>query len=144
MIFREAEMGDIQQMQVVRNAVKENKLSNPALVADADYEEYLLNRGNGWVCVVENTIVGFSIVDAIDKNIWALFVHPNYEGKGIGKILHNTMVDWYFEQTKENIWLSTAPGTRAENFYKIQGWKVVGTHGKGEIKFEMSYEEWES
>ena len=144
MIFREAEMGDIQQMQVVRNAVKENKLSNPALVADADYEEYLLNRGNGWVCVVENTIVGFSIVDAIDKNIWALFVHPNYEGKGIGKILHNTMVDWYFKQTKENIWLSTAPGTRAENFYKIQGWKVVGTHGKGEIKFEMSYEEWEN
>ena len=144
MIFREAEMGDIQQMQVVRNAVKENTLSNPALVADADYEEYLLNRGNGWVCVVENTIVGFSIVDAIDKNIWALFVHPNYEGKGIGKILHNTMVDWYFKQTKENIWLSTAPGTRAENFYKIQGWKVVGTHGKGEIKFEMSYEEWEN
>ena len=144
MIFREAEMGDIQQMQVVRNAVKENTLSNPALVADADYEEYLLNRGNGWVCVVENTIVGFSIVDAIDKNIWALFVHPNYEGKGIGKILHNTMVDWYFKQTKENIWLSTAPGTRAENFYKIQGRKVVGTHGKGEIKFEMSYEEWEN
>ncbi len=110
-------------MQVVRNAVKENTLSNPALVADADYEEYLLNRGKGSVCVAENTVVGFSIVDAIDKNIWALFVHPNYEGKGIGKILHNTMVDWYFKQTKENVWLSTAQGTRAENFYKYNAGK---------------------
>ncbi len=144
MIFREAEMGDIQQMQVVRNAVKENMLSNPALVTDADYKKYLLNRGKGWVCMAENTVAGFSIVDVIDRNIWALFVHPNYEGKGIGKILHNTMLDWYFKKTKENVWLSTALGTKAENFYRIQGWKEVGIHGKGEIKFEMSYEEWKA
>ena len=36
MIFREAVVSDIEQMQIVRNAVKENVLSNPALVSDAE------------------------------------------------------------------------------------------------------------
>ena len=144
MILREAHINDIKQIQVVRNAVKENTLTNPALVTDADCEEYLLNRGKGWVCLAEDVVVGFSIVDLKDKNIWALFVHPDYEKKGIGKRLHDTMLGWYFKQTKENVWLGTSPKTRAEKFYRMQGWNEVGVHGKGEIKFDMSYEQWTS
>ena len=34
MIFRESEIKDIGQIQFVRNAVKENRLSDPALVPD--------------------------------------------------------------------------------------------------------------
>ena len=144
MIFREAHINDIKQIQVVRNAVKENTLSDPALVTDADCEEYMFRRGKGWVCLNEDVVVGFSIVDIKAKNIWALFVHPDYEKKGIGKRLHDTMLAWYFKQTKENVWLGTSPKTRAEKFYRMQGWKEVGVHGKGEIKFEMSYEQWTS
>ena len=144
MIFREAHINDIKQIQVVRNAVKENTLSDPALVTDADCQEYLFNRGKGWVCLTEKVVVGFSIVDLKDKNIWALFVHPDYEKKGIGKRLHDTMLEWYFKQTKENVCLGTSPKTRAEKFYRMQGWNEVGVHGKGEIKFEMSYEQWSS
>ena len=136
MIFREAQIDDIKQIQFVRNAVKENTLSNPALATDADVEEYLFHRGKGWVCLVDNTVIGFSIVDLKENNIWALFVHPNHEGKGIGKKLHDLMLDGYFEQTKEKVWLGTSPNTRAEKFYRMQGWKEVGVHGKGEIKFE--------
>ena len=51
------------------------------------------------------------------------------------------MLDWYFTQTKEIVWLGTAPHTRAESFYRKCGWKETGTHGK-EIKFEMCYEDW--
>ncbi len=142
MIFREAQLGDIKQIQFVRNAVQENKLSNPALVTDEDVAEYIANRGKGWVCVVRSEVVGFSIVDLIDNNIWALFVHPDFEGCGIGKKLHDMMLAWYFEQTKQKVWLGTSPGTRAEKFYSMQGWKEVGLHGKGEIKFEMESKEW--
>jgi len=140
MIFREACLSDIPQMQVVRHSVKENILSNPALVTDKDCEEFLFTRGKGWVCEVDELIVGFSIADLKKNNIWALFVHPGHESKGIGKKLHNLMIDWYFEQTKETVWLGTAPGTRAEKFYNFMGWKEVGKHGEKEIKFEMSYE----
>ncbi|MBC7888175.1 MAG: GNAT family N-acetyltransferase [Ferruginibacter sp.] len=140
MIFREAQMSDIPQMQIVRHSVKENMLSNPALVTDKDYEEFLTVRGKGWVCEVDEYIVGFSIADLKENNIWALFVHPDHESKGIGKKLHNLMLSWYFEQTNTTVWLGTAPGTRAEKFYKHMGWIQVGKHGEKEIKFEMSVE----
>jgi GNAT superfamily N-acetyltransferase len=142
MIFREAVVEDIAQIQMVRNAVKENMLSNPALVTDEDCKEYLTVRGKGWVCIIDDRIVGFAIADLKDKNIWALFVHPDFEGKGIGKTLHDTMLDWYFNQTKETVWLGTAPHTKAERFYRKAGWKEVGMHGPKEIKFEMSYNRW--
>lgn len=142
MIFREAHISDIEQIQVVRNAVKENTLSNPALVPDSDVEDYILNRGKGWVCIIDDVVVGFSIADLVDHNIWALFVHPDYEAKGIGKKLHDLMLDWYFNQTNETVWLGTSPNTRAELFYRKQGWKEVGLHGKNEIKFEMKKDDW--
>lgn len=142
MIFREAVVTDIPQIQIVRNAVKENILSNPALVTDADVEDYIVRRGKGWVCEMNDEIVGFAIADLVDKNIWALFVHPDAEGKRIGKQLHDQMVNWYFSQTDETVWLSTTPGTRAETFYKMQGWTEVGVYGKGETKFEMRKVDW--
>ncbi len=142
MIFREAQINDIPQIQFVRHAVKENMLSDPALVPDEDVEEYIKKRGKGWVCEIDNMVTGFAIVDLIANNVWALFIHPDYEAKGIGKKLHQIMMDWYFVHTDEKIWLGTAPNSRAEKFYRLQGWHEVGVHGNGEIKFEMSYKDW--
>lgn len=142
MIFREAQIKDIHQIQIVRNSVKENTLSDPAIVPDKDVVDYLTNRGRGWVCEINNAIVGFAIVSVSDKNVWALFIHPGFEKRGIGRRLHDSMMDWYFAQTDEKIWLSTSPGTRAETFYRKAGWRESGTHGKGEIKFEMTAMEW--
>ncbi|MEI9810173.1 MAG: GNAT family N-acetyltransferase [Bacteroidota bacterium] len=142
MIFREATITDIPQIQVVRNSVTENPLSNPALVPDSDVEDYIINRGKGWVCLINDTIVGFSIVSVSDNNVWALFIQPGFDKMGIGRRLHDEMINWYFGQTDATIWLGTAPGTRAEQFYRKAGWKETGMHGKGEIKFEMTAGEW--
>lgn len=137
MIFREATIADIQGIQLVRNAVRENRLSDPSLVPDSDVEDYIVRRGKGWVAVEQDLILGFSIVSVVDRNVWALFVHPDHEQKGLGRQLHDVMMGWYFSQTDQSIWLSTAPGTRAEEFYRKAGWKETGIYGKGEIKFEM-------
>jgi GNAT superfamily N-acetyltransferase len=141
MNFREAEIKDIKQIQVVRNAVKENVLSDPALVTDKECEEYMTIRGKAWVCEVHGTIVGFAYLDLKENNVWALFVTPEYAGKGIGKTLHRIMLNWYFGITDKTVWLGTAPNTRAETFYRKQGWKESGKHGN-EIKFEMTKENW--
>ena len=142
MNYREAEIKDIPEMHVIRISVKENVLSNPDLITTGDYEDYLTIKGKGFVCEINNHIVGFSIVDLVDKNVWALFIDPAHEGKGIGRKLHDLMLDWYFSQTTETIWLGTEPKTRAASFYRKNGWKEVGIHGKNEIKFEMSFEDW--
>jgi ribosomal protein S18 acetylase RimI-like enzyme len=144
MIFRQAQIKDIPQIQVVRHSVKENILSDPGLVSDADCAEYLVKRGRGWVCEIRGEIVGFAIADLSDHNIWALFVHPDFERQGIGRKLHDMMMDWYFNQTKDTVWLATAANTRAAIFYRNAGWKEMGLHGRGEIKFEMEYSAWRS
>ncbi|MBK7689716.1 MAG: GNAT family N-acetyltransferase [Bacteroidetes bacterium] len=142
MIIREINTGDIKQIQIVRNSVTENTLSNPNLVTDKDCEAFITVRGKGWVCEIENRIVGFAIADLKENNIWALFIDPKFERKGIGQKLHKTMMDWYFTQTKEKVWLGTAFITRAEIFYRKAGWKEVGTNGTNEMKFEMAYTDW--
>ena len=45
MIFREANINDIKQIQIVRHSVKENVLSNPAFVTDEDCEDFFTKRG---------------------------------------------------------------------------------------------------
>jgi GNAT superfamily N-acetyltransferase len=121
MLFREAKIEDIRQIQIVRNSVKENTLSDPALVSDDDCAEFLTKRGKGWVCEINKQIVGFAIADLEENNIWALFLKPEFESKGIGTKLQKIMLDWYFSNGKENVWLGTAPDTRAETFYRNSG-----------------------
>lgn len=142
MKIREAGIGDIKQIQIVRNSVTENALSNPGLVTDEDCKEFITTRGKGWVAEIDAEIIGFSIVDLSGNNIWALFIKPEFEKRGIGKQLHDIMLDWYFQQTQKNVWLGTSPNTRAETFYRKAGWAEIGTHGKGETKFEMTFENW--
>ncbi len=142
MIFRTATLADIPEIQIVRHTVKENVLSNPALVTDADCADFISRRGRGWVCEVDGQIAGFAISDLVEHNIWALFLRPEWEGRGIGRRLQALMLDWYFSQTDEKVWLGTSPGTRAERFYRKSGWTAVGMHGPQELKFEMTCDQW--
>ncbi len=142
MTIRQAEIEDIPHIQIIRNAVKENRLSDPGLVTDADCARYIRERGRGWVCKEKGLLTGFAIADLQDHNIWALFVHPDFEHRGIGQLLHDTMIAWYFTQTNQTVWLGTAPQTRAAAFYKKAGWKETGTNGKNEIRFEMTATDW--
>jgi len=73
MKYREANISDIKQIQRVRHSVKENILSNPDLVTDEDCKDFITIRGKGWVCEIDELIVGFAVADLRDNNIWALF-----------------------------------------------------------------------
>ena len=142
MFIREALLSDIPRLSLIRNSVKENVLSKPDLVTHKDYEAYLCRRGKGWVCELNDSIAGFAIADLQDHNIWALFVMPAFERKGVGRMQHDCMLHWYFKQTKQTVWLGTAPDTRAAAFYRKAGWTETGLRKNGELKFEMTIEDW--
>lgn len=141
MIFREATVNDIDNYMIVRMAVKENILNTPSLVTKKENVKYITEDGKGWVCEVNDKIVGFAIIGLKQRNVWALFVLPEFEQFGIGKRLHYIMLSWYFKQTQETVWLTTSPKTRAEMFYEKQGWKKSGMKGP-EVLFEMNYDSW--
>jgi GNAT superfamily N-acetyltransferase len=137
MNFREASSGDIPAMHAVRLSVRENILSHPSVVQESDYLKYIELYGKGWVCTCEGKLIGFAIADLRSKEVWALFVHPDFERKGVGKQLHHLMLGWYFGHTDQPLRLSTEARSRAEIFYRMKGWKQVGVKANGEIIFEM-------
>jgi GNAT superfamily N-acetyltransferase len=143
MIFREATLADIPAMSAIRLAVKENRLSNPGRITYDDYKIFLSEKGKGWVCEEDGAIAGFAIIDTVGGNVWALFVDPKHERKGIGRRLHDMMLKWYFAQGKDNVWLSTDGGTRAEAFYRKAGWSHTGYDNNGELVFEMVANAWQ-
>lgn len=142
MTYREATIRDAKQILQVRHSVNENKLSNPDSITEEDCKKFLMEGGKGWVCEITRQIVGFVLVSLVQNNVWALFIRPAYEKRGIGQKLQQLMLDWYFGQTKTKIWLCTSPDTRAESFYRRSGWKEAGTHGENEMKFEMTQKNW--
>lgn len=135
MIFREATSADICAIQRIRRMVTENVLTST--VTDEMCSDMLNLHGKGWICEVDGEVVGFSIADNSTRNIWALFVHPIHEHRGIGRNLLESAVRWLFTQGSSPIWLATEPGTRAEKLYQQGGWTSTGVEGSGEIRFEL-------
>lgn len=138
---RVAAEDDIPAMHRIRLAVRENRLTDPALVQPDDYRFMLGPDGRGWVAEVDGRIAGFAVADLRRGNVWALFVAPEREGRGIGRRLHDGMMDWLFAAGAERVWLSTDPGTRAEAFYRAAGWVRAGDH-RGEARYELSRDAW--
>ncbi len=135
MKYRQAVIEDIKQMSEIRLSVTENILSDPSKVTMAMYEDYLERLGRGWVCEIDNVIVGFVYAAKEDNSIWALFVKKQCESSGIGKRLLQHAVSWLFNLGAQKIVLSTEANTRADLFYGHQGW----TRGKVKNGAEVTY-----
>ena len=119
---RQATVDDIAAMSAIRLDVTENVLTDPSRVTPQMYRDYLDLLGRGWVAEIAGEVVGFSYADKTDASIWALFVSPAHEGKGVAKRLLGVAVDWLFALGHDSVQLSTAAGTRADKFYAAQGW----------------------
>ena len=133
-VLRQAQRSDIAGMHRVRLAVRENVLDSPD-VTEVAYVPAIESTGRGWVVEEDDCVVGFAVANRETGNIWALFVHPDHEGLGHGRALHDAMMTWLFSTGVERAWLSTEPGTRAQRFYARAGWSFTGMLSSGEAGY---------
>ncbi len=132
--IRRADLTDISDLMRVREAVHENRQSGPNKVTGEDVADFL-HTGEIWVWEENRRIVGFSAGDAQDGWIWALFVDPDYEGRGIGQALLACACRTLVRAGFASATLTTEPGTRAARFYQRAGWTDAGRTEDGEIIF---------
>jgi GNAT superfamily N-acetyltransferase len=138
-MLRPATFADVPGMQRVRHAVRENRLVS-LVISDEDVRKAIEQTGRGWVIELGNEVVAFAIGNALDGNVWALFVDPDHERRGYGRQLHDTMLAWLRSQGLRRVWLTTDPGTRAQGFYESAGWRLAGTTDDGELRYERTLE----
>ena len=69
----------------------------------------------------DDEVVGFSMINGEAGSLFAAFVLPAHEGKGLGTALVRMAEDALF-QRHQVIWLETGKTTRAAGFYRHLGW----------------------
>ena len=103
----------------------------PASIATA-----LLTDIKGWLCEIDNKIVGFTMGNKTTGEMLVIALLPDYEGLGIGKQLLTLVENWLFSQGHNELWLTTSPDPkiRSNGFYKKLGWTATGVmEGNDEV-----------
>lgn len=132
---------DLEAVFELRQATRENRVSLQELE-----ENYGITREGladdmrchvrGWLAEDERQVVGFSMGDASNGEVQVVAVHPDYEGRGLGKALLARVADWLFSKGHGEIWLfaNRDPALRASGFYRKLGWEPTGkTKGDEEV-----------
>lgn len=135
--LRLADRSDIPALMTIRSAVRENVLSDPAKVPAGAYCPFIDGRGL-WLWEEAGRILGFAAADPANGSVWALFVDPAEEGRGIGRALLSSVLSDLRRAGWARARLSTQPGSRAERFYRRAGWLDAGIAADGDLILETA------
>jgi ribosomal protein S18 acetylase RimI-like enzyme len=138
---RTARLSDIEGMFDVRTSVIENHLSREVMrhmgITEGVVGDMIEKSLCTWVANENNKIIGFSMILPDEGCLFAAFVLPEYEGKGIGRRLV-TLAEQELFQHHEIAWLETDKNSRAAKFYMQLGWGNETELNGTDIKLEKS------
>ena len=141
--IRPATRADIPALFDVRTSVRENhldlaRLAERGVTPQSVAEMLEQHDARTWVCEDGGRIVAFSMADARTGTVFALFVRPDAEGRGVGRALLRAAEAWLFEAGWETIWLQTGmePHFRAHAFYRAAGWELAGPADHDDVRYE--------
>lgn len=141
MEIRIASDRDIEILFDIRTSVRENHQGREELarigVTPAAIAEMLATTSRAWIGRVDGIDAAFSMADSSRATIFAMFVRPGFEGRGLGRALMDRAESWLWKQGCGEIWLTTGadPAIRANGFYRHLGWISRGIDPDGEIRY---------
>lgn len=112
-------------------------LTDPAKVPVETYHGFIEHAGV-WLWEEGGRVLGFSAADPADGTVWALFVFPAAEHRGIGRELLARALDDLRGGGWRRARLTTQPGSRAERFYRRDGWAETGITASGDLVLERA------
>ena len=133
---RPAVIADVPAMHGIRMRVRENRLADPGRITEASYLPFVAGAA-AWVADTGVELLGFAAADQATSSVWALFVAPEAEGRGVGRELHAAIIQWARQLGLPRLSLSTAGGSRAERFYQQADWRRIGLTPDGETAFQI-------
>ena len=135
-LLRPATRADLPRIHAVRNGTAENRLTNPALVTDAEVAWYMY-EAIFLVSEDEAGVQGFTCVNHQTGYVWALFVIDEAQGRGHGTALLDAAMTRLREAGHRQAFLMTGADTKAEGFYRSKGWRPMGVNMNGEMVFRL-------
>ncbi len=137
-MIRKATLADRARISEVRLAVRENRLRQASVAKVDKTADWIFENAAFWVWEQDGTVQGFSVADPRDGTIFGLFIHPDYEGRGIARALLPRACEDLRTAGFSVATLTTGPGTRAERFYRANGWEEMGRQDDGEVIFRKA------
>ena len=138
--IRAATRADMPAISQVRTSVTENAMSVEQLLERGITPETvsdLIQNDGAWVAEVNGRVVAFSMAKRAEGTIFAMFVQPGWEERGLGRQLM-AQAERYLFAFHDRIWLTTDvdPAVRAHGFYRGLGWRPAGLMDNGELRYE--------
>ena len=133
--MEKASHNDIAALIEIRAAVRENILRDLAKVPDTAYH-WFIDHSTIWIWRENDRILGFAAADPRDGTIWALFLRPEAQGRGIGTALLNQTLDDLRTQGWRQATLWTDADSRAARFYQTWGWRHISAR-QGEVLLQI-------
>lgn len=112
----------------------------------ADVDGQYMQNGRFWCLLDNNTVIGTVAIRIIDTEkrtveLKRMFVLPEYQGKGYGRLLLNYAIDYAKNQQYNKICLDTRKQfSAAQHLYRSAGFKETPKYNdndKAELFFEM-------
>ena len=121
-----------------RPRISEVRLSAASVARVDTTADWIFENGAFWVWQEDGAVQGFAVADPRDGTIFGLFIHPDYEGRGIARALLPRACEDLRAAGFAAATLTTGAGTRAERFYRENGWRETGRQDDGEVVFRKS------
>lgn len=133
LVFREMTAEDLPatfavRLSTVENAITMDRLERDYGVTPERVADAMTRDVKGWLCEHSGSVVGFAMGNRSSGEVLVVAVHPDYEGRGVGKGVLARVCEWLFRGGHEEIWLLTTPdpALRARGFYQALGWRGTG------------------